>query len=138
MAEPLDGIAGADALLGRPFPLPAVPLPLVRWVDVIPLADGAEVAWALGDTREGTPGRLALYVGHGPAPQREALDLALLEEVEVAGRPARLRSVPLEEAQESLRPVRELAWEDGELMYRLTAQGPWELDALLEIAASLT
>lgn len=98
MTEPLDGIAGADALLGRPFPLPTLALPLARWVDVIPLADGAEVAWALDDTREGSPGRLALYAGRGPAPPREALDLAVIEQVDVAGRPARLRSVPLEEA----------------------------------------
>lgn len=137
MAEPLDGIAGADALLGRPFPLPTVPLPLTRWVDVFPVAEGAEVAWALDDTRPGTPGRIALYAGRGPAPRREALDLAAVEEVRIDGRIARLRTVPLEEAQESLRPVRELTWDDGALMYRLTAQGPWDVDALLEIAASV-
>ncbi len=137
MAEPLDGIAGADALLGRPFPLPTLPLPLARWVDVFPVADGVEVAWALDDSRPGAPGRLALYAGRGPAPDRELLELAEIEEVPVAGRQARLRTAPLDEAQESLRPVRELVWDDGALAYRLTAQGPWELAALLELAASI-
>jgi hypothetical protein len=137
VAEPLDGIAGADALLGRPFPLPAAPLPLVRWVDVFPVGDGAEVAWALDDTRPGSPGRLALYAGRGPAPAREALAPAQVEEAEVGGRPARMRTMPLEEAQDSLRPVRELVWDDGELAYRLTAQGPWDVAALLAIAASI-
>ena len=64
MHEPLEGIADADALLGRPFPLPAAPLPLARWVDVVQVAEhGAEVAWNLDDTRAGAPGRLALYAG---------------------------------------------------------------------------
>ena len=53
VAEPLEGIAGADAILGRAFPLPAAPLPLVRWVDVAPLGDGAEVVWSLDDSRAG-------------------------------------------------------------------------------------
>jgi hypothetical protein len=137
VAEPLDGIAGADALLGRTFPLPTLTLPLVRWVDVFPVGDGAEVAWALDDSRPGSPGRLALYAGRGPAPPREALALAEVQEVEVGGHPAQLRSAPLEQAQDSLRPVRELRWDDGALVYRLTAQGPWEVAALLELAASI-
>jgi hypothetical protein len=32
--EPLEGIAEADAHLGRPVPLPRVELPLARWVEV--------------------------------------------------------------------------------------------------------
>ncbi len=51
--------------------------------------------------------------------------------------PARLREHPLSEAQPSLRPVRELSWEQGGLALRLTAQGPWEIDALLALAASV-
>ena len=39
MHEPLEGIAAADALLGRPFPLPEAPLPLARWVDVVQVAE---------------------------------------------------------------------------------------------------
>ena len=35
MHRPLEGIAAADARLGRPFPLPTVPLPLARWVEVV-------------------------------------------------------------------------------------------------------
>ena len=74
MTEPLDGIAGADALLGRPFPLPSATLPLARWVDVSPIGEGAEVVWSLDDSRPGAPGRLALYAGRAPAPPRAALD----------------------------------------------------------------
>ena len=52
--EPLEGIAQADALLGQPFPLPAVALPLCRWVDVAGAGErGAEVSWNLDDTRPG-------------------------------------------------------------------------------------
>ena len=72
MHEPLEGIAAADALLGRPFPLPSAPLPLARWVDVVQVAEhGVEVAWNLDDTRAGAPGRLALYAGLEPAPERD-------------------------------------------------------------------
>ena len=54
MHEPLEGIADADALLERPFPLPAAPLPLARWVEVVRVAErGAEVIWSLDDTRPG-------------------------------------------------------------------------------------
>jgi hypothetical protein len=61
MHEPLEGIAEADAVLGRPFPLPSAALPLARWVDVVQVAErGVEVAWNLDDTRPGAPGRLAL------------------------------------------------------------------------------
>ncbi len=137
MTDPPDGIAGADAILGRPFPLPAAPLPLARWVDVAPVGDGAEVVWSLDDSRPGSPGRLALYAGRAPAPQREALAGAGTETVELGNVPARLRELPLPEAQPSLRPVRELTWEAGDLALRLTAQGPWEIDDLLAVAASI-
>jgi hypothetical protein len=57
----LEGIAAADAHLGRPFPLPAAALPLARWVEVVATAeDAVEVEWNLDDTRPGAPGRLAL------------------------------------------------------------------------------
>lgn len=138
VAEPLEGIADADALLGRPFPLPSAPLPLARWVEVMPLGEGAEVVWNLDDTRAGSPGRLALFAGPAPAPARAALDGAAEREVVVGdGRRARLRELPLAEAQPSLRPVRELSWQDGELALRLTAQGGWQLGELLAIAASV-
>lgn len=138
VAEPLDGIADADALLGRPFPLPSAPLPLSRWVEVLPLGEGAEVVWNLDDTRTGTPARLALFAGRAPAPRRAVLDGAPESEVGVGeGRTARLRELPLAEAQPSLRPVRELCWRDDGLALRLTAQGRWQLDELLQIAASV-
>lgn len=137
MTEPLDGIAGADALLGRPFPLPSAALPLARWVDVSPVGEGVEVVWSLDDSRSGTPARLALYAGRAPAPARATLDGAGERAVQVGEHPGRLREHPLADAQPSLRPVRELNWETGELALRLTAQGPWQVDALLRIAASV-
>ncbi|MEP6952616.1 MAG: hypothetical protein ABI950_00980 [Solirubrobacteraceae bacterium] len=134
MDEPLEGIAAADALLGQPFPLPSIALPLCRWVDVTGVGDGgAEVAWNLDDTRPGSPGRVALYAGAEPPPAHELADAA---EVGVHGG-VRVRSAPLAEAQESLRPVTELTWETGGLHLRLTAQGPWPLEALLAMAASV-
>lgn len=134
MDEPLEGIAQADALLGRPFPLPAVALPLCRWVDVTAAgAHGAEVAWNLDDTRPGSPGRVALYAGLEPPPAHalgDASDGGVHDGVAV-------RSAPLPEAQESLRPVTELSWEAHGLHLRLTAQGAWPLEALLAMAASV-
>ena len=138
MTDPLDGIAGADALLGRPFPLPAVALPLARWVDVSPVGDGAEVVWSLDDSRPGTPGRLALYAGSAPAPPRAALDGASSRELEVGEHAAQVREHPLADAQPSLRPVREISWQAGDLALRLTAQGPWDVEELLRIAASVS
>ncbi len=132
-----EGIADADAHLGRSFPLPTGPLPLGRWVDVAACGAGAEVVWNLDDTRSGTPARLALYAGPVPPPPRELPGAVDDAATEVAGTPARLRSAPLEEAEPSLRPVRELAWEAGGLHLRLTAQGPWAVDDLREIAASI-
>jgi hypothetical protein len=132
--EPLEGIAQADALLGRPFPLPAAALPLCRWVDVAGVGEhGAEVAWNLDDTRPGSPGRVALYAGAAPAPAHELADA---EDRGVHDGVA-VRSAPLPEAQESLRPVTELTWQAHGLHLRLTAQGPWALEALLAMAASV-
>ena len=133
--DPPEGIAAADARLGRAFPLPTAPLPLARWVEVALVApDGAEVEWNLDDSRPGAPGRLALYAGASAAePQLEAEP----EQLTIAGRAAEHRSVALAEAQPSLRPVHELRWEAGGLHLRLTGQGPWELDELLAVAASI-
>ena len=134
MHEPLEGIAAADALLGRPFPLPSAPLPLARWVDVVQVAEhGVEVAWNLDDTREQAPGRLALYAGLQAPPQR---DLPGAGDVREEGAIA-VRTAALPEAQASLRPVTELRWERDGLHLRLTAQGPWETDALLALARSV-
>src|SRR4051812_45719043 len=69
--QPLEGIAAADARLGRLFPLPRIALPLARWVEVTEVGAGAEVAWNLDDTRAGAPGRLALYAGLEPPPARD-------------------------------------------------------------------
>jgi hypothetical protein len=132
--EPLAGIADADAVLGRPFPLPADPVPLARWVDVVQVAErGVEVAWNLDDTRPGSPGRLALYAGLDPPPERELPGAGATEERDGVA----VRSAPLAEAEPSLRPVIELSWQREDLYLRLTGQGAWELDALLALARSL-
>jgi hypothetical protein len=132
--EPLDGIAAADEVLGRSFPLPSVPVPLCRWVDVVQVADhGVEVAWNLDDTRPGSPGRLALYAGTDPPPERELPDAS----AETLREGVAIRTAPLPEAEPSLRPVTELRWEQHGLHLRLTGQGPWELDALLALADSI-
>jgi hypothetical protein len=129
--EPLEGIAAADAHLGRRVPLPSVALPLVRWVEVTSQGPGAvEIEWNLDDTRGG-PGRLALFVSVAPAPTQLP---------DAGPRPAGgyvLREAPLEEAQESLRPVRELSWELDDLYLRLTAQGSWTEQELIAAAASV-
>ncbi|HEU4977842.1 MAG TPA: hypothetical protein VFT42_03005 [Solirubrobacteraceae bacterium] len=135
--EPLEGIAAADELLGRPFPLPQAGLPLVRWVEICRCGSGAEVCWNLDDTRPGAPGRLALYAGPEPPPRHELHDEAPAAAPEHAGRAYAHRSAPLHEAQDSLRPVQELEWADAGLHLRLTAQGPWELEAVLRIADSI-
>jgi len=132
-----EGIADADAHLGRPFPLPAAALPLGRWVDVAPCGEGAEVVWNLDDTRPGAPARLALYAGATPPPPRALPGPVRDATTDVGGASAHLRSAPLAEAEPSLRPVCELAWEAGGLHLRLTAQGPWALDDLRDIAASI-
>jgi hypothetical protein len=135
--EPLEGIAFADELLGREFPLPAAPLPLARWVEICRCGDGAEVCWNLDDTRAGAPGRLALYAGAEPPPPHELSDPSPSAAHRHDGREFAHRSAPLPEAQPSLRPVHELSWHDRGLHLRLTAQGPWELADLLRIAASV-
>jgi hypothetical protein len=128
--EPLDGLAAADAHLGRPMPLPTAALPLARWVDVVALGPGAvEVAWNLDDSRSGAPGRLALYAGR-QAPSERGLPPA-----EPLGRYAH-RTAALEEAEPGLRPVHELAWQHEGLHLRLTGQGAWSLQALVALADS--
>jgi hypothetical protein len=129
--EPLEGIAAADAHLGRRVPLPGIALPLARWVETTSQGPGAvEVEWNLDDTRGG-PGRLALFVATAPAPTQlpDAGPRPVGEYV--------LREAPLAEAQESLRPVRELSWERDGLYLRLTGQGPWDEQALVAVAASV-
>ena len=134
MREPLDGIAAADEVLGRPFPLPSVPVPLCRWVDVTQVAQhGVEVAWNLDDTRDGSPGRLALYAGTEPPPDRDLPGAGVATQRDGIA----IRTAPLPEAEPSLRPVTELRWERDGLHLRLTGQGPWELDALLDLARSI-
>jgi hypothetical protein len=134
MHEPLEGIAQADAVLGRPFPLPSAALPLARWVDVVQVAErGVEVAWNLDDTRAGAPGRLALYAGLEAPPERELPGAGAPRDE--AGTAVRTAALP--EAQASLRPVTELRWERDGLHLRLTAQGAWETEALLALARSV-
>jgi hypothetical protein len=128
--DPLDGIGAADSHLGRPVPLPTVPLPLARWVEIVasgPIA--VQVEWNLDATRAGAPGRLTLYAGVQAPPERG------LPQPSPHGRYAH-RLAPLEEAEAELRPVRELAWEQDGLHLRLTGQGPWTLEQLVEIAGS--
>jgi hypothetical protein len=131
--QPLEGIAAADARLGRRFPLPQVALPLARWVEVTEVGAGAEVAWNLDDSRPGAPGRLALYAGREPPPPRELPGGGPVEE---RGGVA-WRRAPLPDAQPALRPVRELRWTAEGLHLRLTAQGPWDDAALEAIVASI-
>jgi hypothetical protein len=134
MHEPLDGIGAADEVLGRPFPLPSVPVPLPRWVDVIQFSHhGVEVAWNLDDTRKNSPGRLALYAGTQPPPQRDLPEASAPQH----HNDLTIRTAPLEAAEPSLRPVTELTWQHDGLHLRLTGQGPWELDALLALAHSI-
>jgi hypothetical protein len=129
--EALEGIAAADAHLGRPVPLPAVPLPLGRWVEVVANGPGAvQVEWNLDTTRPASPGRLTLYVGLEAPPERG------LPAAEPAGRYA-YRNAPLAEAAPELRPVQELAWKQDGLHLRLTGQGPWELGELVALADSI-
>jgi hypothetical protein len=126
----LEGIAAADVHLGRPVPLPAAPLPLTRWVEVV--ANGPEavqIEWNLDDTRPLAPGRLTLYVGLRAPVERG------LPAPGVLGRYAH-RTAPLAEAAPELRPVQELAWEQDGLHLRLTGQGPWALAELVALADS--
>jgi hypothetical protein len=131
VVEPWSGIADADAHLGRSFPLPSVALPLARWIEVRPAGSGAEIEWNLDDTRAGSPGRLALYAGSEPPPDR-----AWEADPEQLG-DAELRTLALEEAEPSLRPAHELRWQRDGLHLRLTAQGPWQRRELMAIAESV-
>ena len=129
--DPLEGIAAADAHLGRPVPLPRVGLPLTRWVEIFTVGpQGVQVEWNLDATRPGTPGRVTLYAGVQAPPERG------LPAPVPHGRYAH-RAAPLEEAQAELRPVHELAWEQDGLHLRLTGQGPWALDELVALAESI-
>lgn len=129
--EPLEGIGAADRHLGRSVPLPTAPLPLARWVEVVTAgADAVQVEWNLDATRPGSPGRVTLYAGHRPPPDRG------LPAPTAVGRFA-YRRAPLEEAEAELRPVHELAWEHDGLYLRLTGQGRWQLDELVELADSI-
>jgi hypothetical protein len=138
MSEPLEGIAAADAHLGRPVPLPAAPLPLVRWTDVHAAGEeGVEVAWNFDDTRAGAPGRLALYVGLDAPPARDWPSDEPPRTVPVGAASGAWRVAELLEAQPSLRPAVELCWQAHGLHLRLTAQGPWRPERLLDIAGSV-
>jgi len=129
--EALEGIGAADAHLGRMVPLPSLPVPLARWVEVVTAGpEAVEVQWNLDATRPGTPGRLTLLAGSSPPAERG------LPEPEALGRYAH-RSASLEDAQPELRPVNELAWEHDGLHLRLTGQGPWELVELIALAESI-
>lgn len=133
--EPLEGIALADAHLGRRTPLPAVALPLVRWVEVATAGPAAvEIVWNLDDTREPAPGRLALYAGRQPPAARTLQDAGPSEDL---GDGFSHRQAPLAEAQFSLRPVHELHWQHDGLYLRLTAQGPWAVGDLMTVARSV-
>jgi hypothetical protein len=131
--EPLDGVAAADARLGRPFPLPRAALPLARWVEVRAIDDGIEVEWNLDDSRPGSPGRLALLA----ATSEPASQLPPTAEATTAANGMTVRRAPLNEAQRSLRPVVEVTWEHEGLHLRLTAQGPWQLADVLALATSV-
>jgi hypothetical protein len=136
MPEPLDGLAAADAHLGRPFPLPETPLPPPRWVEVRAIGPGAEVEYNLDDSRPGAPGRLALYAGPVEPPDQLTGVAGPVERTTVRG--LTLRRAPLDDAQPSLRPVVEVDWRAGGLWLRLTAQGPWALEDVLAIVAAVS
>jgi len=136
--EVLEGIAAADAHLGRPVPLPQAPLPLVRWTEVRAAGpEGVEIELNLDDSRAGAPGRLALYVGLAPPPARDWPGHEPPRAVPVGGVPGRWREAELVEAQPSLRPAVELTWHAHGLHLRLTAQGPWPPERLVAIAESI-
>jgi hypothetical protein len=129
--EPLEGIGAADEHLGRPVPLPAVALPLTRWVEVVACGPAAvQVEWNFDVSRPASPGRLTLYAGAQPPPERG------LPQPRTAGRYA-YRNARLAEAAPEFRPVQELAWEHHGLHLRLTVQGPWVFDELLTLADSV-
>ena len=121
-------------MLGRPFPLPSAPLPLARWVDVVQVAEhGAEVAWNLDDTRAGAPGAWRSTPARPPRPSTTCPTRTRPSDADGIA----VRTAALPEAQPSLRPVTELRWQRDGLHLRLTAQGPWDLEALLALARSV-
>ncbi len=129
--EALDGIGAADEHLGRRVPLPAAALPLSRWVEVVASGPAAvQVEWNLDVSRPESPGRLTLYAGTRPPPERG------LPEQRRQGRYV-YRHAPLDEAEPEFRPVQELAWEHEGLHLRLTGQGPWVLTELVALADSV-
>lgn len=129
--EALEGIGAADAHLGRRVPLPAAALPLTRWVETVASGPGAvQVEWNLDVSRPESPGRLTLYAGLEPPPERG------LPAASVVGRYS-YRSAPLAEAAPEFRPVQELAWVEDGLHLRLTGQGPWVLTELVALADSV-
>ena len=129
--DPLDGIGAADEHLGRRVPLPAAPLPLVRWVQVIECGPGAvQVEWNFDISRPESAGRLTLYAGAQPPPERG------LPEPNAHGRYL-YRHAPLAEAAPEFRPVQELAWEQEGLHLRLTGQDPRALAELVALADSV-
>ena len=129
--EPLEGIAAADERLGRPMPLPSLPLPLGRWVEVVATeGGGVEVEWNLDDTRGG-PGRLALWAGPVRAAGPRAARARVPSGATRTGTRRSMRPSP------RCGPSTSSSGEAGELWLRLTAQGPWELDDLRAVAASI-
>lgn len=129
--QPLEGIGPADEWLGRCVPLPAAPLPLARWVEVVASGEGAvQVEWNFDVSRPESPGRLTLYVGAQPPPERG------LPAPRREGRYA-YRHATLAEAEAEFRPVQELAWRHDGLHLRLTGQGPWVLTELVALADSV-
>jgi hypothetical protein len=132
--EQLDNLAEADALLGRVFPLPAKPLPLTRWVELRRVGeDSAEIAWNLDDSRPGSPGRLALFVGHSKPPEQ----LAEADMQIKASNGMVVRRAALDQAEPSLKPVVEIIWRRYGLDMRLTAQGPWDIAEVVALADSV-
>src|SRR3954453_5418480 len=80
MHQPLEGIAAADALLGRPFPLPQTALPLARWVEVTEVGAGAGVAGPRPAPPRAPPGGGPLPAAREPPPPRELPDSGAVEE----------------------------------------------------------
>ncbi len=89
-----------------------------------------QVEWNLDVTRPGAPGRLTLYAGHAPPPERG------LPAPTPAG-PLRVPPRAAGRGRAGAAPVQELAWEHDGLYLRLTGQGPWELDELVALADSI-
>jgi hypothetical protein len=129
--EALEGICAADDLLGRRVPLPTAPLPLARWVEVVASGPGAvQVEWNLDTTRPESPGRVTLFVGLQPPPERGLPEPTAIDRYAY-------RNAPLSEAAPEFRPVQELAWQHDGLHLRLTGQGPWVLTELVALADSV-